>query len=647
MSTGSEAPRARAHVTGEAATFTGVDGREETFTAADVDGVRRLIVDRVRADAAASGAMIELHTSGDKGSHELLIGPDGELIAIYDDRTLTRAELRQHAWWTTDPVMAEDDDVDDTDDDVVDEAAEPAEAAPAPDEPVDAALARWGSDPGDDDDLEEDTFTSVSTSAVTVPQYFLPASTNALRVDAPESELDTDAPDPDADAAVESKSEPDEESETEAAAEFAPAPDTEDEDAVDSEPTPEPAPIIDGWSAPRVTEIPADGPIEVARASLEADEAQGGAADPFDPTAPTTAASVAPDAPEATDAPDAGDAPDDEAEHAHLPMDTSVGSTLPEVPKTASTAIASAAIVRPRFIEPAPEHPATVTGWRAFFSKLGFRVGPSQAEIERAEREKAVSRQWSGCRAIAVANGKGGVGKTMTTAVLSAVFARHGGGNVLAWDNNDTRGTLGWRTEQGDYDSTIRDLLPHARQLLEATASVSDIMRFVHHQSIDRYDVLRSNPELLAADQRITTADFDLLAQVAARYYRMVIFDSGNDESADRWLRMIDSAHQLVVPTLAAPESAESAALLLDALRKRDAHSRRLAEGAVVIVGQSEKSSASAVQEIAAGFEGHVRAVQVIPFDHALKAGRIRYDALQPKTQDAWMRAAAAVANGL
>ena len=162
----------------------------------------------------------------------------------------------------------------------------------------------------------------------------------------------------------------------------------------------------------------------------------------------------------------------------------------------------------------------------------------------------------------------------MTTAMLAAVFARYGGGNVLAWDNNDTRGTLGWRTEQGLYDTTIRDLLPAAADLLAPTASVSDITRFVHHQTVDRYDVLRSNPELLATDQRIAQAEFDLLMQVAARYYRLVIFDSGNDESADRWLRMIDSSYQLVIPTLAAPESAESAALLLDALRGRDERSR-------------------------------------------------------------------------
>src|SRR5699024_977138 len=156
---------------------------------------------------------------------------------------------------------------------------------------------------------------------------------------------------------------------------------------------------------------------------------------------------------------------------------------------------------------------------------------------------------------------------------LAAVYAREGGGNVLAWDNNDTRGTLGWRTEQGLYDTTLRDLLPAAAGLLEQSAGVSDVSRFVHHQATDRCDGLRSNPELLATDQLIAASESDLLMRIAARYFRRVVVDSGNAESADRWLRMIDSSSQLVIPTLANPESAESAALLLDALRRRDEHS--------------------------------------------------------------------------
>ncbi len=299
---------------------------------------------------------------------------------------------------------------------------------------------------------------------------------------------------------------------------------------------------------------------------------------------------------------------------------------------------------RRSFIEPDPATPTPVSWWDGVLARVGLRESLVVVAQRQAERDAA--RHWAGCRTVAVVNGKGGVGKTMTTAMLAAVFARLGGGNVLAWDNNDTRGTLGWRTEQGLYDTTLKHLLPAAPGLLAPTAGVADIARFVHHQSDDRYDVLRSNPELLAADQRITEGEFDLLMQVASRYYRVVIFDSGNDESAPRWLRMIDSAYQLVVPTTGSPESAESAALLLDALRGRDHRSRILAENAVVIVTEAEPDPRT-TDRIVDGFTGHVRAVARIPFDPALKSGPLRFDTLRPVTRDAWVRATAAVAHGL
>lgn len=320
---------------------------------------------------------------------------------------------------------------------------------------------------------------------------------------------------------------------------------------------------------------------------------------------------------------------------------------MPETPRRRDARADTATLDPPgrtSFIEGQSSGGGPQSWWQRTLVRLG--IGPSPVQVRRRQDEHAVSRHWAGCRTIAVVNGKGGVGKTMTTAMLAAVFARHGGGNVLAWDNNDTRGTLGWRTEQGTYDTTIKDLLPSARELLAAGAGVSDIARFVHHQSEDRYDVLRSNPELLAAHQRIQTTEFDLLMQVAARYYRIVIFDSGNDESAERWLRMIDSSYQLVIPTLATPESAESAALLLDALRDRDDRSRQLADNAVVVVTEAEPDAREA-NRISDGFAGQVRAVTRIPFDRALKSGPLRYDQIRPATRDAWLRATAAVADGL
>ena len=290
---------------------------------------------------------------------------------------------------------------------------------------------------------------------------------------------------------------------------------------------------------------------------------------------------------------------------------------------------------------------APTEGVPAVLNRLGIRIKPNPVQVRHLENLRATARHWGGCRTIAVVNGKGGVGKTMTSAMLAAVFARNGGGGVLAWDNNDTRGTLGWRTESAHHDATVQDALAAAKDLLAPGAAAADVAWYVHHQTEDRYDVLRSNPQLLAASQRIGKDEFEQLLNVATRYYRLVIFDSGNDESAERWLRMIDSAARLVVPTLAAPESAESAALLLEALAARDEHSARLARNAVVVVTQSERGSASDVKRIAAGFDGLVRSVHEIPFDEALKGGPLRFDNLRSRTQRAWVAAAAAVAADL
>ena len=240
-------------------------------------------------------------------------------------------------------------------------------------------------------------------------------------------------------------------------------------------------------------------------------------------------------------------------------------------PRSASSVtgrtLTTSPVVRVSFIDPEPE--VAPTGVIAALTRIGAPIKPTAGQVRHLENVRATSQHWAGCRAMAVVNGKGGVGKTMTSAMLAAVFARNGGGSVLAWDNNDTRGTLGWRTETGPHTATVADTVAAAPALLSPKASTADVAGYVHHQSEDRYDVLRSNPQLLAADQRIGRSEFDQLMQVAARYYRLVIFDSGNDESADRWLRMIDSTHQLVVPTLASAESAESAALLLEALAER------------------------------------------------------------------------------
>ncbi len=287
-----------------------------------------------------------------------------------------------------------------------------------------------------------------------------------------------------------------------------------------------------------------------------------------------------------------------------------------------------------------------LTGWQAFLARLGFKSGPTAEEVAKWEDERAISQHWPGPRTIAVLNGKGGAGKTPATALLSAMFARAGGSGVLAWDNNVTRGTLGWRTESGTHNATVLDLIPRTDELLTPDARAADLAAVVHHQTIDKYDVLRSNPLLLSTEQKLTPDQLDAVHAVAAKYYRLIFMDSGNDEGDALWLRMIDHADQIVVATSTRPDHAEAGRLLLNALADRDEHSARLADQAVVLVSQADREEADA-SSIARGYDALARAVVTVPYDPAMRQQWLRVDNLAAPTQRAYLRAAAAVAAGL
>lgn len=306
------------------------------------------------------------------------------------------------------------------------------------------------------------------------------------------------------------------------------------------------------------------------------------------------------------------------------------------------------AVPRRSFLDQqAAEEPAR-QGWRGRLTRLGLRVRPGSAERSERADVLAVSQHWPGPRTIAIVNGKGGAGKTPTTILLSAVLARYGGAGVLAVDLNQTRGTLGWRTEQGSHTATVLDLLPETDRLLGTGAQAADLARFVHHQTSDRYDVLRSQPLELAASQRLTTDDVDALHAVASKYYRLILIDSGNDESDAVWQRMIDHTTQVVVATTTRDDHAEAGALLLEALERRNPASAALAGQAVVIVSRADPSAKPAdLRRIIDGYRGLARDVVAIPHDPAMVGGRLLYSALRPATQRAWLAAAAAVARGL
>lgn len=310
---------------------------------------------------------------------------------------------------------------------------------------------------------------------------------------------------------------------------------------------------------------------------------------------------------------------------------------------------APAPVSRPRpdsFLSQSSAGGPKPTGWRAVAGRLGLKVQASQAQCQQWEDERTVSQHWPGPRTIAVLNGKGGAGKTPTSILLASNFARLGSGSVVAADGNVTRGTLGWRTEQGPHNATILDMVPQTEVLMDPSARNGDVAAYTHHQTIDQFDVLRSNPLLLSTEQKLTPEELDGIQQVLTRYYRMIIWDTGNDEGDSLWLRIVSHADQIVIATTTRTDHAEAGRLLLQGLSSRDERSAALAANAVVVISQADREEPPATS-LVDGFAGIAREVVTIPYDRAMREQWLRSDKLAPATRAAWLHAAAAVARGL
>ncbi|WP_416429809.1 chromosome partitioning protein ParA [Paenarthrobacter nicotinovorans] len=355
------------------------------------------------------------------------------------------------------------------------------------------------------------------------------------------------------------------------------------------------------------------------------------------------------------------------------PVEPEVKADLPAPPEVTSSRIADAEVPRTAaavseapmtrrslketsFLVSAPVLEPATQGWRGTLTRLGFRMDPSPEELAEREDIRTVSQHWPGPRTVAVVNRKGGASKTPTVVMLSAILARYSGAATVAWDNNESQGTLGWRTEKGAHNRSVLDLIDSSAELLSPSTNAAEIAKFVHHQTADKFDVLRSD-ENEEGDHEVTAEEVDIAHQVLTRYYRLVVMDSGNTARAANWRRMIDHTNQLVVPVTAIEDRAEAARLTLQTLESRGGHDAELARNAVVIVSESTdakrsmtgdalKRAKAEAQRIADGFEPFVRAVVRIPYDPALVNGPIRYEALQPAAQRAWLAAAAAVAKG-
>ncbi|MGN8551985.1 UNVERIFIED_CONTAM: chromosome partitioning protein [Microbacterium sp. SLM126] len=296
------------------------------------------------------------------------------------------------------------------------------------------------------------------------------------------------------------------------------------------------------------------------------------------------------------------------------------------------------------------DKPRATEGWQAAVRRAtGGLISPQpgRGEQSRLDREKRVQRRLDAPRTIVVLNPKGGAHKTTSTLLLAATFGTLRGGATLAWDNNETRGTLGWRAQNAPHHRTAVDLLEDLDRFSDPSASgLAALDTYVRTQVDARFDVLASDEDA-AASSTIDAAAFDRLHALLRRYYRLMIIDTGNNMRASNWIASVAAADQLVIVSTVREDTAASAAWLLDGLREKG-FGDKVDHAVTVLTAPSSRPDKRLEARLTRHFQQVTSGVVIAPFDASLvDGGPIDFDALSPETRDAWLTAAATIADRL
>lgn len=289
-------------------------------------------------------------------------------------------------------------------------------------------------------------------------------------------------------------------------------------------------------------------------------------------------------------------------------------------------------------------------GWRGWLNRASgglLKLGMGASEVEHETLRRALQRDFDGPRTIAFINPKGGAAKTTGVLAAGYTFGTVRGGGVVAWDNNETRGTLGIRGTRSNHRNTTRELLEDLERFSDVYQSrIGDLGAFVRSQGDAHFDVLASDerPDVTGT---IRAEDYDAVHKLLERFYRILLIDTGNNMRAENWLAAAESADLLVVTSTVREDTGYSGLWMLDALQ--DAGYADVKHKTITVLSDpSPKVDDKLAADLVDVYEQRTRAVYRVPYDPALVAGSVvPYAELSKATRRSWLRACAGMAEAL
>ena len=294
----------------------------------------------------------------------------------------------------------------------------------------------------------------------------------------------------------------------------------------------------------------------------------------------------------------------------------------------------------------APKKIPSSRGWRKWLYYGTFKLvntGESPDEQLVRNLSSTVAGHLRGTYSIAVLGGKGGVGKTTTTAAVGSTFAALRKDKTVAIDANPDRA------------SNLADRIDPS-----ATNSYKEVLS---DPNLQRYTDIRSHVGMNSAGLDVLGNRYQsdrppLTAEIYTQthdtlqlFYSVLISDSGTDVDHAVIPGLMGRADALIMVASTAPDGAKGAAELMDWAYEAGYH--RLLQRTVVVIndvrGEDGKSHRKMVDSLVEKFSRWVsqQRVFVVPFDpHIASAGVIDVNQLRPETRRRYLEITAQVASG-
>jgi MinD-like ATPase involved in chromosome partitioning or flagellar assembly len=297
-------------------------------------------------------------------------------------------------------------------------------------------------------------------------------------------------------------------------------------------------------------------------------------------------------------------------------------------------------------VEPGP----ATWGWRGRVRRWSAgMIKPRMSPAERSyvQDRSLIQKDFDGPVTIAFINPKGGAAKTTGVLAAGYTFGTVRGGGVVAWDNNETRGTLGIRGARSTHTKTTKELLADLGKFSAVSQSrIGDLGAYVRSQGDAHFDVLASDESPNVTGQ-IHADDFNSVHQLLMRFYKVVLVDTGNNMRAENWLATADAADLLVVTSTVREDTGYSGLWMLDALQ--DAGYQNLKYKTITVLSDpSPTVDRKLAEDLVDIYEQRTRGVYRVPYDPALVAGSVLpYNQLSQDTRMSWLRACAGMASAM